>query len=90
MKDLTAHFPINLLSYGNVSRNILYELNKSLNISLFPIGPIGFETQDEGILIQECINRSKFFPIDCPHLRIYHQFSLAERVGRGPMIGFRS
>lgn len=86
---LSAHLPINLTSYGVVARNLLTELSKlKVDISLFPIGQINYETHGEYLLIKKCIELAKFFSSDCPHLRLFHQFSLAERVGKGPLWGF--
>lgn len=76
--------PINNTGYGIASLNILKELAKLDNdISLFPIGNPSLQTQEEYDLIVSLYNKQDDFKIDSPTVKIWHQFDLAERVGRG-------
>jgi len=39
-------------------------------------------------IIRESIQRAELYDPQAPSLRIFHEFSLAEFVGRGPRVGF--
>lgn len=75
--------PWNSLSYGIVSKNIIKELHRrGVDIALFPIGQLQVESQEEAIVLQEIINNQGNFYYHAPSLRIFHQFSMAEHVGK--------
>lgn len=76
--------PINNLSYGIVSKNIIKELIKSNNtVSLWPIGNNEFETVEERELIRSCVSNNANFDNSAPSLRIWHQFEMAQHIGKG-------
>ena len=86
--NLTA--PINTLSYGYASLNILKELSKSHQVSLFPIphkGAIEVTTQEDLKVVQQALNNSQFYNKNAPSIRLWHQFDLAQHAGT-PRIGF--
>ena len=76
--DLIFEAPLNSLSFGNVSYNILRELyEKEANVGLFPIGNIQMESydipQDFGKWIQSSINnRWKMLAAKAPALKLWH------------------
>lgn len=82
--NINLSCPINQLSYGLVSVNILRHLN---NPSLFPIGPIQAEEKYHRY-IGSALERAKLYDKTAPSLRIYHEFKLDEFVGTGQRIGF--
>jgi len=70
--------------YGQVCRNIIIELHKAGHrVSFFPKGPSQFNDGLEEVIIKESIDNSSFFSYEAPTVSIWHQHSLAERVGRG-------
>ena len=88
MKTLNLMCPINVTEYGYASVNILFELAKQNLVSLFPINPNNMEADIKyHNTIQSCLNNSHLFDVHSPTLRIFHQFSMAESIGRGPRIG---
>lgn len=87
--NLTA--PFCTTSYGMTALNIVKALDESQNeISVFPIGnldgndiPSQFHKS-----LQNSINRRHFFDPLAPSIRLYHQFSLDQHVGKGKRIGW--
>jgi glycosyltransferase involved in cell wall biosynthesis len=87
---LNIQAPINKLSYGIMSANIVRELSLlGVEVVLFPIGRVDVPTEIiQPALINEMIGRQKQdFSLN-HSLRIYHQFDLAPRIGRCEHIGF--
>lgn len=79
--------PINSLGYGYVGLNIAIALERiGASPALWPIGPIEApaETHD---FIRRMIGRQASYDPKAPSLRLWHQFALAEHVGKGPHIG---
>lgn len=83
MKNLNLHCPINGTGYGITSLNILKGLKEhNIDVSLFPIGTnLEFNTEQDKILLTECLNRSNTFDYDAPCLKIWHQHDLALKIG---------
>lgn len=79
--------PVNTLSYGYVGLNLIKTLAKSHNVALFPIGNVEAD-QQEHALLKQCLKNAEFFDKNTPSLRIFHQFSLAQHVGKGLHAGF--
>lgn len=93
MKSLNLNAPINTLSYGLTSFNILRELSRhGVDVALWPIGKSEVDSQayPYGLTtVEKAINKARYFEnTDAPSLRIFHQFSMAERIGKGKAIGF--
>lgn len=77
--------PINALGYGVASINIISNLKNFFDISLFPIGnPI----QEIGQIFGNELSRAAMFDPDAPCLKIWHEFDMSVRVGRGDLIAF--
>lgn len=82
--------PINGLGYGVAGTNIAMALNrhKDVELALLPIhGQIETTERNSGVFT-EMAQKGRFFFHDGHSLRIWHQFALAEHVGRGKKIGF--
>lgn len=88
MKNLNMISPIGFTGYGIASLNILKELSKKYNISLFPVGNPKIENQEEFTAVQNAINNQEFFDYNAPCFKIWHQFDLALRAGKGQFTAF--
>lgn len=87
-QKISISCPCNQLSYGLVSLNILKGLCKQKEIVLYPIGNVQLENKGDIPLIQELVNNQGNPDPDATSLRIYHQFDLIQRIGRGKHVGF--
>ncbi len=88
MSNLNLAAPVNSLSYGRVGSYIARGISKQRKTSLFPIGQVQVESQGEAKEIQELVNNQATVDIEAPSLRLYHQFDLVQRIGRGVHIGW--
>jgi glycosyltransferase involved in cell wall biosynthesis len=80
--------PICDTGYGVASRNIVCALHQlGVDVSLWPIGTIRCAEKERGI-IQSSIQKQENYSPVAPSIVLFHQFSLAEHVGKGPHIGF--
>lgn len=88
---LNLQVPINNLGYGTVGLNIAKALyNRKMDVTLFPIGKPEINNGDDANIIQEQLNNLINGTYDSlsPTIKIYHQFALAEHVGRGKYFGW--
>jgi glycosyltransferase involved in cell wall biosynthesis len=81
--------PINTVSYGYVSTNILHALTDlGEEVCLFPIALQEVDNAETLRLVEKCIENGKFkFSWSNPSIRIWHQNGMAEHIG-SPRIGF--
>lgn len=84
--NINLSAPINQLGYGVVGTNLLIELSKSHNVSLWPIGPIDCEEKIIPIAKSSLKNASSF-DYDAPSFRLWHQWDMALSAGRGKKYG---
>lgn len=88
--DLNLVAPINKLSYGIVSSNLLHSLLKlGVRVSLFPINPCNIEADlylHESIKIG--LKNAGDINLNAPCVRIFHQFDMSQWAGMGKHIGF--
>jgi len=75
--------PIGITGYGYVGLNLLLELSKSHDIGLSTIGNPTPDSQEQVSTIQQAMNAVSFIPNDSPALKIWHQFDLLVRPGKG-------
>jgi glycosyltransferase involved in cell wall biosynthesis len=83
--------PINKMSYGIVTRNLVKALVDKYHISLFPVNQtISDSDFEESELnnLRAVLDNSKFFDVKAPCVRIWHQFDMAQFVGKGKHIGW--
>jgi glycosyltransferase involved in cell wall biosynthesis len=89
---MTLNFscPINSLSYGLVSSNLLLEMDKAgEDISLFPINEQTIEAEPRyHSTIKKGMARAQSFDVKSPALRLFHQFSLFPRFSSTFQAGF--
>lgn len=89
MKKLNLNVPINSLGYGVVGYNVWKELNKTEDVTLWPIGgqvgPPVEVSEQEVYQIKIDIAKQNDFDPTLPSLKIWHENQLGERVGKGPM-----
>ena len=86
-KSINIISPLNQLGYGVAGLNIVLELNKLLEVSLWPIGQPEIDNVHVE-QIKECVRRSELPDFNAPCLRIWHQHDMSQFVGRGKKIGF--
>lgn len=89
--DINFTAPFCSTSYGMVALNVTKELLKlGHKVSIFPIGVIdGREIPpDFHTYIHQGLENAKFFNPNAPSVRLFHQFDLAQHVGRGKRIGW--
>lgn len=80
--------PINQLGYGITGLNVVKELSRNNNVSLFMIGQPQVTNQQDADIISKCIKNSHFFDVDAPCIKIWHQHDMAQFAGGGRRIGF--
>jgi glycosyltransferase involved in cell wall biosynthesis len=77
--------PINSLGYGVAGYNILKELyRRDSSVALYPIGQPDLDDD----FITGAVNNMINLELDRPHVKIWHQHDLFQRVGRGKHFGF--
>ena len=75
--------PINQTGYGIASLNIIKQLSFNNSISYFPIGEPSLDNQLDYDLIYKLFLNQNNLDINAPYIKIWHQFDLASRIGRG-------
>lgn len=88
MKNLNFISPLGVTGYGIAAHNILKELSNLYNITYFPIGQPHIDNPKDVPLIQQCINNQDHFDFDAPCFKIWHQFDLGLRAGRGKFVAY--
>lgn len=89
MSPINLMAPVNNLGYGIAGYNILRSLfMRGEIVCYFPIGDITIETEEAKKIIESCIKNSKFFGVDSPSVKIWHQNDMGLFPGRGPRVGF--
>ena len=88
MKKINVMAAVNPLGYGVAGLNILKELNKIADVTLFPIGQPQPTTQEDADFCQKLHSKQVDFNPSAPCVKIWHEHSLAERIGKGKYYGF--
>lgn len=79
--------PINGLSYGIVSTNILDQFTKlGQDYRIKPMSE--FDTNEYSRFVSKCFNIEEDVDLYAPSLRIFHEHALFDHIGKGPRIGF--
>jgi glycosyltransferase involved in cell wall biosynthesis len=80
--NITA--PVSNLGYGVVGHNFLKEYTRrGYKVAWWPIGGVDKVEPNSGELYQKCIDNQELYNSDVMSLRIWHQFDLAQHVGKG-------
>lgn len=79
--------PINNTGYGIASFNILKHLSLSNNIAYFPKGSPIVDNQKDYDFVKSLIENPRLYPDDVC-FKIWHQFDLADHIGRGKYFAF--
>lgn len=90
LNNLNLIAPISGTGYGIASINILASLrNAGVGVSLFPVNPNRMDADEKyHEHIRAGMNEATHFNVGAACLRIWHQFDMAQFVGRGPHIGY--
>jgi len=88
MKNLNMICPIGYTGYGIASLNILKNLINKYDVSLFPVGNPKIDSQEELNIVQQAVNNQETFDYEASCFKIWHQFDLALRVGKGEFTAF--
>jgi len=87
--DLNFTSPINKLSYGYSGFNILKQLILAGHKpSLFPMPPEEVDYKDDVAFLKQGKEYAQYYNPSAPSVRLYHQFNLAQHVGKGLHVGF--
>lgn len=81
--EMNISAPINRTGYGIASYNIIKELAQKHYISFFPLGSLSLDNPKDQEWISEIYKNGFMLNASAPFLKIWHQFNLAERIGRG-------
>lgn len=85
MNKLNLMCPIGHTGYGITSHNIYKSLRKSVDITLFPIGQISVDNESDTDAILSDTNKQSSFDAKTQCFKIWHQFDLATRIGKGSL-----
>ena len=81
--------PINDRSYGLVATNLIHNLDKiGVSPGLFLIGGGGSCSDRYKNAVLKSVKNAEFYNPESPCVRLWHQFDMAQFVGKGPRIGF--
>lgn len=86
--NLQLNCPIGYTGYGYASLNILKALTKENKVALFPIGQPNIDNQIDVDIIKQSIENCLTIPYDATCVKIWHQFDLMSRIGRGKYVTF--
>lgn len=80
--------PFSSTGYGVVATHFLHQLVRAgVAVAAFPIG--GQEVEERhGDSLRQSLSNAAFYDRKAPSLRIFHQWLLAQHVGKGPHVGF--
>lgn len=88
MNELNLLAPINSLGYGTVALNIFKAaVRAKCKPSLFPLGPVECPPIDMPA-VRGAIDNAQYYDPTAPSLRIWHQFDMAQHVGKGKHSGY--
>lgn len=75
--------------YGFAGVNFLRELNlKNHNVSLFPIGQMNPDNQEDASACFNSFDKQETYDPEAPCLKIWHQFDMGARIGKGKFFAF--
>ncbi len=75
--------PMGLTGYGVTAYNIYRELRKKTDITLFPMRGVTVETDADQKNCMTDIEKQSYYDPNSTFFKVWHQFDLATRVGKG-------
>lgn len=88
MNNLNFTGPLNPLGYGQVSLNMLVHLSKHYEVALWPLGQIALPPNKAiELIVQKALDNQGKFDKNAPSLKIWHQFEMAQHIGKGLRVG---
>lgn len=86
--NINFYSAIGYTGYGMAGINFLRCLSDNHDVALFPIGQLHPESQDDSAVCMKAFEKQESYDIDAPCLKIWHQFDLASRIGKGKFFAF--
>jgi glycosyltransferase involved in cell wall biosynthesis len=86
--NINLNIPINNTGYGIASLNIFKELYSQSTIALFPIGQPSVDNESDYKAVTECLNNRYSIDINAPTIKIWHQFDLLTKIGKGQYFAY--
>jgi glycosyltransferase involved in cell wall biosynthesis len=86
--NINLHAPIGVTGYGNVAFNLLKELTRNHKACLTPIGTPKADSPLDLALINHAMDLSVGMDYDTTCLKIWHQFDLLTKPGRGKYLAY--
>lgn len=88
MKKINLYAPINFTGYGIAGLNISKSLNELADVTLNTIGSIQVTSEEDGTIIRNLLSKQDKVDNSAPCIKIWHQFDLAERIGKGTYFAY--
>lgn len=86
--NINFYSPIGFTGYGVAGLNLYKAIYEAHNVALFPIGQMHPESQDDSAACLKGFEKQENYDLDAPCVKIWHQFDMATRVGRGKFFAF--
>jgi glycosyltransferase involved in cell wall biosynthesis len=86
--NINFYSPIGYTGYGVAGMNFLKCLSSSNEVALFPIGQMHPESQEDSAVCFKSFEKQETFDPEAPCLKIWHQFDMGTKVGRGKFFAF--
>lgn len=85
---INFYSPIGYTGYGVAGMNFLKALSTDNEVALFPIGQMHPESQEDSAVCLKGFEKQESYDPNAPCIKIWHQFDMATRVGKGKFFGF--
>jgi glycosyltransferase involved in cell wall biosynthesis len=86
--NINLNTPICFTGYGVAGTNLIKALvSQGHKIALWPIGQSALHPEDVPTF-QPLVENTRFYDVTAPCVKIWHQFDLAQFIGKGKHIGF--
>lgn len=86
--NINLNSPIGGTGYGVAGINLYKNLATNHNVALFPIGNPNLEYEEDVNIVQRGLSNQELFDYNAPSIKIWHQFDLASRIGKGKYFAY--
>lgn len=86
--NINLYCPIGGTGYGVAGLNIFKNLSRLSNVTLFPMSNPQIQSEKDLEIINDGIIKQQNFDNEAPCIKIWHQFDLANRIGKGKYFAF--